>query len=446
MEKHALTDFIVNYVEKRLQAKLITFDKEADKALSTLKGETLALAESELLKKRRELEQLYEIRTWLTDAAKQSYQIKQATHILKFTHSSAKGGSSVLNDYKDVSSQFLSTASLINPVMDTAISDAKVLGIAALLTEVHQDDSLIAALKRRDYSALEKIAEGPEQLEQWVTGFQKIFIDPHISSHKFAKQIFFPISTEKYHLISPLYSSSLAQALYQRITHARFSEEAKAIKLAQKENRQHEKASVFFPNLAVQNIGGTKPQNISALNSARSGRSYLLSCAAPQWKTVEKPPQKTMSIFHERSEVDFYTRATMVAMHHFLLSVRTLPNNRNIRRQRLNYLDQLIDQLFFYISTVQNMRAGWSVDSTLSRAQQLWLDPHRGMNDAAFRNEREAGDWQAEVAYDFGRWLNSRLKHERLLFGEAERREWSTATYFKRRLRNLESLIKVEIA
>ena len=45
-----------------------------------------------------------------------------------------------------------------------------------------------------------------------------------------------------------------------------------------------------YASLAVQELGGTKPQNISQLNSERRGDNYLLASLPPVWKTVAVQP------------------------------------------------------------------------------------------------------------------------------------------------------------
>lgn len=441
MEESELTQFIVSYINDKEKSKLDDLDKVADKQRMSLSGEALAAMELKLEQERLEI-----VRTWLTDNAPKAYQIKRATHVLKFTHSSAKG-SSRLDLFKDLSLPFLSTASLSHPVLDTAVDTAAVLGIAKLLTEEHQGDSLLAALQRGDHRALDALAENPEQLAQWLAGFGQVLSDKQPSSHKLAKQIYFPVGDGEYHLLSPLYSSSLSQALDQRLNAVRFSEQAKAIREARRQKRWHDEVDVSYPGIAVQNMGGTKPQNISALNSARSGRSYLLNGAPPQWRSQIKPPRDSDTIFRNNGEVDALTYVDRRDMRQFLISVKEVENNRDIRNQRRRYLDQLIDTLFGYVATVQNLRpAGWSKDSRLSVPLQLWLDPFRCRQDDAFRYAREGGDWKEQVAHEFGQWLNARLQHEKLIFGEVERREWSTAALFKQRLRETERSLKEELA
>ena len=112
----------------------------------------------------------------------------------------------------------------------------------------------------------------------------------------------------------------------------------------------------------------------------------------------------------------------------------------NIRKKMTAYLDELVDTLFNYAAEVQNLTqyAGWSVSSDLKREQQLWLDPYR--TDPQFQQERATGDWQIRIADDFAFWLKRRLKHEKLVFGEAEHQEW--LRLLNRRLRLLNSRLR----
>ena len=443
MSGEALKVFILSYINTRKQAKLDAFDKEVEKKCVGLSGEALSAKRIELAQARQEIEHKHEVGHWLSDAASRAGQISLVTHALKYTHSDAKG-SSIFSTAATTEANTLTTSSLLKPAID-AVGNAAALDVAKLLQTEHDGDSLVAALQRGDHRALKALAENQEQLSQWLQGFGQVFTDKQLSSHKLAKQIYFPVAPEQYHLLSPLYSSSLAQALYQRINHQRFGEQAKTIRQARKAGQWHQQPDISYPNLAVQNMGGTKPQNISSLNSGRGGRSYLLSCAPPQWQQVDKPPSHD-SIFRLQGEADYHTRDALNQLQHFLLRVKEVKNNRDIRKQRLIYLDQLIDQLFCYVAGIQNLPSGWSEQSKLRPAQQLWLDPYRAKTDPAFRRELEAGDWQSTIIDEFARWLNRRLKHETLIFGDAERREWATAALFKQRMREMDDALKEELA
>jgi len=69
MSGEKLKVFILSYINTRKQAKLDTFDKEAEKKRSGLSGEALSLKELELAQARRDIELKHEVRHWLTDAA-----------------------------------------------------------------------------------------------------------------------------------------------------------------------------------------------------------------------------------------------------------------------------------------------------------------------------------------------------------------------------------------
>ncbi|KAA8998223.1 type I-F CRISPR-associated protein Csy1 [Affinibrenneria salicis] len=438
MQEDGLSRFIIDYIENRKRLKLEAAEKkfvDDEPALST---------------ERQEINARYQVQAWLTDAANRAGQISLVTHALKFTHSDAKGSSVFSSFPVEECHEYLSTAALTQPEVD-AVGNAAALDVAKLLQTDYQGDSLAAALQRDDVSALAALTDDSQQLAQWVTGLKLALTDKQPSSHKLAKQIYFPLpensAGEPYHLLSPLYSSSLAQALHQRITAARFSDEAKTVRQARKEKRWHDAVDVSYPNLAVQNMGGTKPQNISFLNSSRRGKSYLLPCSAPVWESIAKPPGQHKSIFRPRGEFEHLARPAVRQMQQFLLSVSTVGNTLEIRQQCWSYADGIIDSLFNYVAAIQNLEQGWSAQAhcALKRSQQLWLDPYRAETDPDFKFEREGGDWKKEVAHDFGVWLNRQLEHEQLRFSEVERREWSTANLFNRRMREQEYALAEEM-
>ncbi|CFU96073.1 type I-F CRISPR-associated protein Csy1 [Yersinia pseudotuberculosis] len=440
MSDEGLTAFIVSYIKSREQPKLEAFDKEAEKRLAGLtQAEDIALAQQEIAQQRQELIARYEVRNWLTDAANRAGQISLVTHALKFTHSDAKGSSVFNLPAAENDAIYLSSATLGQPAVD-AVGNAAALDVAKLLQTEHNGDSLLACLNRADNSPLAALAENPQQLALWVEGFKQALVDKQLTSHKLAKQFYFPVGLDQYHLLSPLFSSSLAQAMHQRIAEARFSDQSKEAKVAHKAGKWHSEARVIYLKTAVQNIGGTKPQNISYLNSVRGGKVWLLPCGAPPWKNIQKPPIKYRSIFHDRSEFTVLARNNLWQMQQYLLGVKPLSNTMDIRAVRLACSDEIIDILFNYVAEIQNLDGtnGWSdaEDCKLKRSEQLWLDPNRAMDDPVFKLEREKGDWKQEVSQDFGYWLNRWLQHDELVFGYVEQREWSSL--FKQRLREFE--------
>ncbi|RWR00503.1 CRISPR-associated protein [[Pantoea] beijingensis] len=438
MPEAELINYIVDFIAGRRQAKLEAFDKEARKRLASVEAEESDVLQQALLQQRTVLEDRYTPGNWLTDAANRAGQISLVTHAAKYTHGDSKSSSV----YSQITNNegYVSTASLRNTVVD-AVGNAAMLDVAKLLQMEHDGDSLLACLQRKDYRVLEALAEDPQQLEQWITGFNQALTPHQPASHKLAKQVYFPVG-DGYHLLSPLFSSALAQALYQRIIDARFSEGSKAARQARRDGEWCAEPVVYFPATAIMNFGGTNSQNISLLNSRRGGRVFLLSAQPPLWKGREKPPLGMKTLFGHRGPFDHLARNVISQLSHLLTRQE---NNHHIRTQRDRYIDELIDLLFTVAADIQREAwCGWTKDPhcQLKAIQRLWLDPWRSKEDVQFRAERDKDEWKNVVADDFALWLNGHLNMSGLDVGQSERSEWKMRPLFKQRLREMDAMIK----
>ncbi|EKK7715119.1 type I-F CRISPR-associated protein Csy1 [Cronobacter dublinensis] len=433
MSQGALAAFIADYIATRRQSKLEQFDKDAAKRLAA--GER---DEATLLQERRELETRYETRHWLTDAASRAKRITVATHAAKYTHGYSRS-SSVYRTTTTIDG-YLSTSMMQNLVIDFDC-DAAGLDVVNLINTEVEGDSLLAALQRGDYSALQALAQDDAQRQHWVDGFSRALTTSAPASHKLAKQIYFPVD-EGYHLLSPLFPSSLAHAMHQKMLAYRFGEEAKAAWAARKAQRWHSTPLTLFPATAEMHFGGTKPQNISFLNVKRNGRIWLLCARPPLWQRQEKPPRYLSSIFAGKA-FNRATGGTVQRLADLLVGVKD-HTNLAIRRARDRYVDELIDLLFAQASELQRPEwQGWSLEcEKLVAHQQCWLDPWRARQDEAFCRERESDHWQAAVEEDFARWLNYRLSKQLPDVGKVEKAFWGSRPLFRQRLREMESILE----
>lgn len=434
MTNEALTQFITDYIAARRQSKIEAFEKLAIKRASQ-GDDALVIAQE-----RQELEARYQPRAWLTDASRRAGQISLVTHAAKFTHGDSKASSI----YRETQSDdgYLSTHSLAVVSAD-AVGNAAALDVAKFLQTEVNGDSLLGCLKRHDYAPFKALTEDESQLNQWIEGFNRALISAQPASHKLAKQIYFPVADD-YHLLCPLFATSLAQAMHDKMVAARFGEDAKAVRDARKAGKWHPQPDVRFAGLAEMHFGGTKPQNISALNSARGGRLWLLPSQPPQWKILNNAPQNMANLFALRGAFN-REASRIIASMSFLLKENAAKNNRHIRAARAKYVDELIDLLFMHAATYQQESwQNWTQANNpeLPRHQQLWLDPWRSRVDDAFRQERDKATWQVEVADDFARWLNYRLNKVRLDVGITERREWRTQRLFRRRMREMDAILQ----
>jgi CRISPR-associated protein Csy1 len=228
---------------------------------------------------------------------------------------------------------------------------------------------------------------------------------------------------ESYHLIAPLHATSMAHELYTRITENRFSENSVAARKAKRENKSSEHSVIGYPNLAVQKFGGTKPQNISQLNSRRKGTTYLLSCQPPKWENQLTPPQQHKNQFFKQYRQ--IVASKIKELKKLLITANIIEkNNVHIRNKRARLIGELVDSFILYSMKIQQLKqfSGWSKTCKLSRAQQLWLDPY--YDDKDFQQERETNNWQEEIADNFAVWLNKQLETKQLKMDDDTHHEW----------------------
>ena len=434
--ENPLSDLIRDYIESRKVDRLEKFDKETEKALGALTAEEKAPYEQARYEKRVAEEASFKPHNWLDDAAQKAKQLQLVTHALKFAHSDAKG-TSLFADFpssefsKD--KPFISTATIEKPQIDVG-GNAAALPIGKLLLLEVDGKALVNYILADDASPLAPFAQSPEQLQTWLEGLKAAVSAKDPSSHKFAKQLYWP-TDGGYHLLLPLYATSLTQEVFDRVQVARFSEAQKAARQARRDKKPSEVPTVEFRDLAVQSFGGTKPQNISQLNSSRGGRSYLLSSAPPTWQTQLKPPLNVSSVF--AGPFNYLANKQIYWLRKFLADNLHKRSVWKIRNERARRIDDIVDRLIGYAETVRVFEAGWSAspECRLPMHQKLWLDPKRRHNDKDFCDLFDQKEWQSQVAADFSRFLNSELEKNRdIATGDVEFIQWKVLTAQELRL------------
>ncbi|EPC00314.1 hypothetical protein L861_07400 [Litchfieldella anticariensis FP35 = DSM 16096] len=395
--------------------------------LERLEGKTEKLAPDD--PKRDVLTEQFQRENWIGDAARRVGQLQVVTHSLKPIHPDAKG----TNLYAPPESlgQHVAVGSHVLPAdfQGDVVGNAAALDVYKFLKLEHQGKSLLERVLEDDTELAAALSDDPVQAREWMQAFAAI-TEPRGSetSHTRAKQLYWlvgddPTADSDYHLLAPLYATSLAHQVFQTINEDRFGEAAKAARQARRDNAESETGYHDYPELAVQKLGGTKPQNISQLNSERGGNNYLLASLPPSWKSREvKEPLHTESIFPRfgrRREVQWLIRGLRK-----LLELDPSPNVQT-RERRDEYVWALIDELVLFASQYHPLEPGWSAkpECRLVEAEALWLDPYRGEDDQAFAERREQGEWVEEVRHRFANWLNGRLQ-DVLPVGDAEHHYW----------------------
>lgn len=423
---NTLSDAIADYIEQRKQTKLEPLLKALNKVLDKSDDPVaIAKAKADYAEQAAPIEAAFKPVVWLTDAAKRAKQISLATHAAKFTHSDAKASSMLVTQH-EINSSYITTASLKTKAID-AVGNAAALDVAKLLKIEVAGESLVTQLQAGNLNALNVFTQDELLLNEWQVGFKEALGDAKLAGHTLTKQLYYPvakISTEEqgYHLLVPLTSSALAHKLHNAVTQTRFGEEVKAIKEARKKGHYHRQNSVSFVATAVQNFGGSKPQNISQLNSERYGQSFLLNCAPPSYQAQIKSPAQQTSFFNR--EFSYQTAQNVKEFRAFLASLKESDRNFKTRYKRdFWYTQPILDTLFERVALLQNQTelSGWATetDVKMKKAHCLWLDVFN--DNAAFQTDREKNEWQEEVAHDFATWLLRKLENkDAYLLGDNE--------------------------
>lgn len=416
------------FIAERLAAKLELFDKAAEKKRNDTPADQQTQVETQIQSERLELIEQYRPKNWLTDAARRAGQISMVTHAPKFTHSDTRSTGVLLrtdDKQRYTQSERYVDSLTLNDLPVDVVGNAAALDVARLLQVEYESVTLLDEVAAGDSPALKEFATSNEQAQEWLQGFQGALQDKALTSGQLSKQLYFPVA-ENYHLISPLYASSLSHNLHERLTDSFYSEHTKTLRQARKGEKFHSDDLVIFPNIAVQSFGGTKPQNISQLNTKRYGRAYLLSSQPPNWEQKASIPAKGKQAFWNEYNEQAWKTAKFLQRYLEGIFKRTSTLERRDRRAEL--VDELVDTLLLCAANIQHQsdKRGWSMESDLTLAEQLWLDPHRSEFDEAFRTEREKNEWQGEIARQFVAWLNHKISHKSdlLYTGDPEFGEW----------------------
>ena len=373
---------------------------------------------------------------WLTSAAKRVEQIQAVTHSLKPIHPDARGTNLYVEPRTLPPLAELGSHALGERFVGDVVGNAAALDVYKMLKLEVNGRSLLTALLAQDADALAALHTDPAQAQALRDAFVSL-TQPRAegpSSHTLAKQLYWLTGTDAcddahYTLLAPLYATSLAHAVHAQVQEDRFGEANKAARQARRERKMHDGVFHDYPGLAVQNMGGTKPQNISQLNSERRGMNYLLSSLPPKWKVnAQRFPTHADSVFTRYFDSRPLVRQTVKTLRRYLESN---PNPvKDTRDHRKELVDVLVDEMVNMAAELQHaLPPGWTLDdprfSALNEDEQTWLDALRAElpEEDDFANRWLAMEWPDAIGTRFGNWLNARLEGK-LSFSDIEFRAW----------------------
>jgi len=383
----------------------------------------------------------YDYTAWLADAARRVGQIQAVTHVLKATHPDARGSSlhaapATLPPHAEIG-----THALGEHYADDIVGNAAALDVYKFLKVEVDGRRLLDWMQQDDVDLLSALHDDESTAREWAAAFKGLIrpVEAFVS-HEKAKQVYWHVSGDPaddtgFHLLQPLFSSSLAHAVHADIRDARFGEANTQARRAKRDKEPHAGVYRDYQRLVARKLGGTKPQNISQLNSERGGVNYLLASLPPRWD--QDKPKNYLLVDSALPRFKYYEGVPRLVAElcGLLKSNSGLTMETRTARERL---EQALGQSLaaFGLATQQLFEPGWTRDGDckLPLCEQLWLDPARAElpfrpehldEDRAFAEALEWKDWPDEVAHRFGNWMNDILHKRGLPVGDVEHAHWA---------------------
>jgi CRISPR-associated protein Csy1 len=405
--------------------------------------------------KTKEIKETYELETILSEGATRAVACAQmATHISKGTHPDTEVKNTTnlhikpeqFAKHSEVGTHSLQPDSLLIDATGNGTINKKAYLAYWLLQQKFEGKSILQFLERGDEDAINALHQDADTARKRANALVQLAKQkcPRPASHTLMKQVYWLVGdgTEatanaaddtQYHLLAPLYATSLAHAVHAEINDARFGEANKKASDAWREKQPHDGVYRDYRNLAARKLGGSQPQNISQLNSEQNGINYLLASLPPRWQ------EQSQRFPNFRSSLDHFRRHNGVNRHIKNL-IEFLKTNPKSTMKPLNKRERIEQALYqrvveFGFEIQGQHTPGWTrnADCNIQRCEQLWLDPGRAYlpphpnheeDDRAFAHEFAQRAWLDGVATLFAKWLYDILYKAGLPVGDNEVQRW----------------------
>lgn len=348
-----------------------------------------------------EADERYHPELWLVKAIKNA-RYAVTTHSSTFTHPDAK--STPILFFKEPCNNGYLISNNVNlsqvfDVFGNAATDTIVKETYLFLTSKLADGRTIWQQFEEETDTAKVFVQNLNQdFDQAYSNLNKIFVNKNeTKTTGLLKQVYFPVDEADYHLLSLIISSPLITEFVKRIDQIRFNVSNKEAREYKRKNQHYEGGYSDLFDLTQVGFGGSKPQNVSVLNSQNAGRAYLLSSCPPvlERRTIRLP------------KTDFFVQClyrknyqdSFIQLHKFM---QLDLNNIDIRNAIRNIIQFVIDQILLQaFRTREYAVEGWSNQdyySSLPKLQCIWLDK-------VHQTTREEEGWRDELSREIARWI-----------------------------------------
>lgn len=388
----------------------------------------------------KELRKSFKFDIWMNKFINEKVKfISVVTHSGKGVHTAIKHCNvNYIVQTKPESQRYVSSATPQKLSFDCTNDAAKSTSVFKFFNQIVKDNITVFDLIIKDSSELlSALSDDIEIAKSYLVTLKKaIFNDfSHPKASELSKQIFWPNSAasylsqqeNNYRLLIPLYPNSLCYIVYQKVQ-TRNSQENKQARI-QRSKREIEHDSYFsFNDLAILNLGGTKPLNVGQINQLQKGNNFLLPSMPPKFEKTKFPSIGTQKETIFNHSLQYFCRFGFRLLFEMVKAPNNVIDERENRKDAFTVILSLLLKFARHIQTT--LPAGWSRESSLNFNQKLWLDPNRVdlEDETEFKQQYELGNWQEEIEKQFAFWIQKALeeKHTKIKqqFSDSEFREW----------------------
>lgn len=341
---------------------------------------------------------------WIPTAAKNAAALTLVTHSPKFIHPSSSATAIRYLPSSSLPDGLVGTE--IQGMPDDVVGNAAYLGSFAFLKVCYQGESILSRLLRDDAETIAALAVDSSLAANLAKQFKQIAIsDKPPTTDELAKQIYFPVpeTEDDYHLLTNQYPSSLAHGFYKTISDDKFSEKTKELRKTPVAEISAPASYREYSNLAKTGFGGSKPQNITQLNSERGGNAFLLSSQPPVWsKDLLRLSPTTTTIFARNLQGNIVIKSELRSLAEYLRKYHA--KNEEYREAVEAQILVIADSILDLVDLMGELPPGWTDAYSLITEEKDWLDPFRsGLETAATSDPVFLGK-------RFGNWLLAALK------------------------------------
>ncbi len=356
-------------------------------------------------------------------------RIIKVTHTTKFTHTSAHNDGLAVMYVKDNQGYFCSD-SMKDLQYDLAHNNGNLVTVSRFLALENDDKMILDLILEDSFDFLEGFYRNKEQLEEWKQGLAMIVEKREITSCDKLKSIYFPVddSHKSYHLLTPLYATSLSQQIFIDRTAAKYSK--------RNDTFTSGNGNIYFADMAYTNYGGEHAKNVSMLNANRGGKGFLFSCQPPVWENQYSQYQRQREIF-DGGILRFRSQETLTFLTDFILRFQNVELSLAAPKRKIwleQWVNKILDTVTAYADEIIfSHNAGWtsSIPNKLNKEYQFWLDPYN--DDAIFQQNRQKTSWEQKISTDFVQWLSRNIRY----LAEKEKKDFNGSDWIKGLFRDL---------